>query len=87
MRHPGKSIPNQLNTHHFLSIQNFQNKCLGDKSELIDKFSVYFGINTTDFNLEYFEDETNNGIFVDTSFDFISNNTKFQFSINLIKHF
>ena len=63
------------------TIQNFQNKCLGDKSELIDKFSVYFGIDTTDFNLEYFEDETNNGIFDDTSFDFISNNIKFQFAI------
>jgi len=62
-------------------IENFQNNCLSDKSDLIKEFSIYFGINISDFNSEYFEDESNKGIFDDTSFDFVNDNTKFQIAV------
>ncbi len=63
------------------NIENFQNNCLSDKSDLIKEFSIYFGINKSDFNSEYYEDEIIKAIYSDTSFDFVNQNNQFQISI------
>jgi len=63
------------------NIENFQNNCLSDKSDLIKEFSIYFGINKSDFNSEYYEDEIIKAIYSDTSFNFVNQNNQFQISI------
>ena len=69
------------NKSYIEKIENFQNKCLSDKSDLIKEFSIYFRVNISDFNSEYSEDEINKGIFDDTSFDFVNENTQFQIAV------
>ena len=65
-------------------IENFQNNCSIDKSNLIEEFSIYFSIKITDFNFEYYEDEIIKAIYGDTSFDFVNQNNQFQISIYFV---
>ena len=66
---------------YLTNINEFQNQCLKDKSDLLDELSVFFGIKKNDFKLNYYEDAQNQGIFIDSSFNYKDDNIEFQFAV------